>query len=313
MKVLIACEESQRVCIEFRRLGHEAYSCDIEPCSGGHPEWHIQDDVLRILKPTYDGEAWLIDFSTMDDEIHVIEKWDMILAFPPCTYLTNTGNRWFNVERYGDRAVLRHLQREKAIEFFLRIANTDCERIAIENPVGVMSSRYQKPDQIIQPYEFGEPERKTTCLWLKGLPKLQPTKIVEPKIVKCAPGAIECNWHMETLPLKPKERSKLRSKTFIGIAKAMAEQWGRLREGEEHHDPVQFYFEIGGGGMTENEAIKELKDENEQCYEQCEGFCSEVINNVCTCRDATILSALEQYRAIGTVEECREAMRRQRR
>lgn len=205
LKVLVACEESQRVCIEFRKLGHEAYSCDIEECSGGHPEWHIQDDVLRILKPTYGGEAWLIDFCTMDGEIHVIDKWDMILAFPPCTYLTVTGNRWFNVERYGDKAVLRHLQRESAILFFKQFVNADCERIAIENPIGVMSTRYRKPDQIIQPYEFGEPE-----------------------IIKCASGAIESNWHMETLPLKSKERSKLRSKTFIGIAKAMAEQWGNL-------------------------------------------------------------------------------------
>lgn len=220
MKVLVACEESQRVCIGFQRLGHEAYSCDIEECSGGHPEWHIQNDVLPLLN----GNC---SFRTVGGVEHrILGKWDMIIAFPPCTYLTNTGNRWFNVERYGDRAIKRKKERIKAIQFFMQFVNADCERIAIENPVGVMSTRYRKPDQIMQPYEFGETERKTTCLWLKGLPALKPTKIVEPKIVKCASGAIECNWHMETLHLKPKERSKLRSKTFPGIAKAMAEQWG---------------------------------------------------------------------------------------
>lgn len=219
MKVLVACEESQRVCIELRRLGHEAYSCDIEPCSGGYPEWHIQSDVLPMLN----GNC---EFRTVDGMVHKIDgKWDMIIAFPPCTYLTVTGNRWFNVGVYGDKAIRRMDNREKAIEFFLRFVNADCDKIAVENPVGIMSTAYRKPDCIIQPYEFGEPERKKTCLWLKGLPKLQPTNIVEPKIIKCASGAIESNWHMETLPLKPKERSKLRSKTFIGIARAMAEQW----------------------------------------------------------------------------------------
>lgn len=223
MKVLLACEESQIVCIEFRKIGVEAYSCDIEECSGGHEEWHIQSDVTPLIN----GNTI---FYTSDGERHEINgKWDMIIAFPPCTYLTNTGNRWFNVERYGDRAVLRHLKREKAVEFFLTIANADCDRVALENPVGAISTRWRKPDQIIQPYEFGDPERKTTCLWLKGLPKLYPTNIVKPNIVKCSSGAIESKWHMETLPLKPKERSKLRSKTFKGIAKAMADQWSEIK------------------------------------------------------------------------------------
>lgn len=222
MRVLVACEESQRVCIEFRKLGHEAYSCDIEPCSGGHEEWHIQNDVLLLLN----GNC---EFQTADGMVHRIDgKWDMIIAFPPCTYLTNTGNRWFSVERYGEKALRRKERRKESIQFFLRFANAGCEKIAIENPVGAMSTAYRKPDCIIQPYEFGELERKTTCLWLKGLPKLQPTNIVEPKIIKCASGAIESNWHMKTLPLKPKERSKLRSKTFAGIARAMAEQWGGM-------------------------------------------------------------------------------------
>ncbi len=220
MRVLVACEESQRVCIEFRKLGHEAYSCDIELCSGGHEEWHIQADVIPLLN----GDC---NFRTVDGTEHRIDgKWDMILAFPPCTYLTVTGNRWFNIERYGNRAIQRYEDRKQAIKFFMRFVNADCDRIAIENPVGVMSTEYRKPDCIIQPYEFGHTERKTTCLWLKGLQKLHPTEMVEPKIIKCNSGAIESNWHMETLPLKPKERSKLRSKTFTGIAKAMAEQWG---------------------------------------------------------------------------------------
>lgn len=219
MRVLVACEESQAVTKELRRLGHEAYSCDIEPCSGNRPEWHIQSDVLPLLN----GNC---KFHTVDGTQHSIDgKWDMIIAFPPCTYLTVTGNRWFNVERYGDKAIKRYEDREQAITFFMQFVNADCDMIAIENPVGVMSTEYRKPDCKIQPYEFGEPERKTTCLWLKGLPKLKPTNIVEPIIVKCASGAIESNWHMETLHLKPKERSKLRSKTFPGIARAMAEQW----------------------------------------------------------------------------------------
>lgn len=222
MNVLVACEESQRVCMEFRRLGHYAYSCDVQDCSGGHPEWHICGDVLPLL----DG---CCTFYTLDGCQHAVPgRWDMILAFPPCTYLTNTGNRWFSVERYGDKAIEREKNRAKAIYFFMKFVTADCERIAIENPVGVISTVYRKPDCIIQPYEFGDPERKTTCLWLKGLPKLQPTEIVEPKLIKCVSGVIESNWHMETLSLKPKERSKFRSKTFMGIAKAMAEQWGNL-------------------------------------------------------------------------------------
>jgi hypothetical protein len=204
MKILVACEESQAVTIELRKLGHEAYSCDIEPCSGGHPEWHLQQDVTPLLK----------------------QKWDMIIAFPPCTYLTVTGNRWFNTERYGNKAVQRHKDREKAIEFFMLFANADCEHIAIENPIGIMSTFYRKPDQIIQPYMFGDKARKATCLWLKNLPCLQPTNVVEPIIIKYKNGKGTDNpWHMETMKLPPIERARARSKTFPGIAKAMAEQW----------------------------------------------------------------------------------------
>lgn len=207
MKILVACEESQAVTIELRRLGHEAYSNDLLDCSGGHPEWHLKEDTLRLLK----------------------NKWDMVIAFPPCTYLTVTGNRWFNIEKYGDKARKRHIDRKNAVSFFMAIANSDCSRIAIENPVGVMSSLWRKPDQIINPYQFGDAFEKKTCLWLKGLPKLKPTNIVKPpprtvyKSGKTMPA-----WYADAVKLPKDERSKIRSKTFPGVAKAMAEQWSKV-------------------------------------------------------------------------------------
>ena len=160
MYVLVACEESQEVCKAFREKGQIAYSCDIQKCSGGHPEWHIRNDVLKVL----DGDKYII---TSDEMVHYIPKWDMIIAFPPCTYLTNTGNRWFDIERYGEDAIKRYSERKKAQEFFMQFVNANCERIAIENPIGCMSTYYKKPSQIIHPYMFGDPERKATCLWLK--------------------------------------------------------------------------------------------------------------------------------------------------
>ena len=205
MKVLVACEESQRVCIEFRKRGHEAYSCDIEPCSGGHPEWHLQQDVVPLLE----------------------KDWDLIIAHPPCTYLTVTGNRWFNVEKYGERAKQRERERERAAQFFMLFWNCKCKKVVIENPIGYMSRYFRKPDQIIQPFQFGDPARKATCLWMRGVEKLRPTNIVEPVIIKYKNGKGTDNpWHMETMKLPPKERAKARSKTFMGIATAMAEQWG---------------------------------------------------------------------------------------
>ena len=168
MKVLVACEESQRVCIAFRSRRHEAYSCDILPCSGGHPEWHIQDDVLK----------------------HLNEDWDLIIAHPPCTYLTVAANKYYNVERYGDKAVQRLADRKEAIKFFMQFTDLRCPKVAIENPIGVMSTEYKKPTQIIQPYQFGHTERKATCLWLKGLPMLEPTNIIEPDIIKHKSGRI---------------------------------------------------------------------------------------------------------------------------
>jgi site-specific DNA-cytosine methylase len=184
MRILVACEESQAVTIELRRLGHEAYSCDIQECSGGHPEWHLQQDVTSLL----------------------YEKWDMIIAFPPCTDLAVSGARWFPQKRADGR-------QQRSIEFFMRFANADCPRVAIENPIGIMSSEYRKPDQIIQPWMFGHGETKATCLWLKGLAPLTPTNIVG--------GREQRVWRMAAGP----ERAKLRSKTFPGIARAMAEQW----------------------------------------------------------------------------------------
>ena len=221
MKVLVACEESQAVTKEFRRLGHEAYSCDIIECSGGHPEWHIMQDVLPLLNG-------YCEFNTADGEYHMVfGKWDMIIAFPPCTYLTVTGNRWFNVERYGEKAIQRLKDREDAIKFFMAFANADCDKIAIENPVGIMSSTWRKPNQIINPYEFGDPFEKKTCLWLKGLPELKPTNIVEkPPRKHFDSGKSMPAWYAEAWHLPKEERAKLRSKTFPGIAKAMAEQWG---------------------------------------------------------------------------------------
>lgn len=204
MRILLACEESQSVTIELRKLGHEAFSCDILPCSGGKPEWHLQQDVTELLK----------------------QKWDMIIAFPPCTFLTVTGNRWFNIERYGDKAIKRHADRKEAIEFFRMFANADCDKIVIENPVGVMSSHYQKPNQIINPYQFGDPFEKKTCLWIKGLPNLIPTNIVKPpKRTEFASGKSMPTWYADAWKLPKEERAKLRSKTFPGIAKAMATQW----------------------------------------------------------------------------------------
>lgn len=205
-KVLIACEESQAVTKEMRSLGIEAYSCDIIPCSGGHPEWHLQGDVEPLLK----------------------EDWDMIIAFPPCTYLTVTGNRWFNVEKYGDKAIQRHKNRKEAIRFFMSIANAKCEKIAIENPVGIMSTEWRKPDCIVHPYHFGDPVEKKTCFWLKNLEPLKPTNVVNPpKRVRFKSGRTMSPWFAESWKLPKSEMSKFRSKTFPGVAKAISSQWGK--------------------------------------------------------------------------------------
>ena len=204
MKVLIACEESQVVTKAFRALGHDAFSCDILPCSGGHPEWHIQCDVLSIL----------------DDE------WDMMIAHPECTRLTCAANKYYKPE-YSERFPTIQQDRIKAIEFFMKLASAKIPKKAIENPIGIMSTRYRKPDQIIQPYQFGHTERKSTCLWLYGLPPLTHTEIVEPDIIIHKSGRTDSRLHYETLSLPKEERRKARSRTFDGIAAAMADQWGQ--------------------------------------------------------------------------------------
>lgn len=219
MNVLIACEESQEVCKAFRMRGHRAFSCDLQECSGGHPEWHIQGDCLALIN----GNC---TFRTADTHTHTqVGQWDLLIAHPPCTYLTVTGNSWFNVERYGDKAIERAKLRDEAFEFFMCFVNAECERIAIENPIGFVSSRYKKPSQVIQPYWFGEDARKATCLWLKNLPLLVPTKIIPFTVIKTGHGT-DSPWHAYTWNLPKDERARARSKTFPGIAKAMAEQWG---------------------------------------------------------------------------------------
>ena len=242
MNILVACEESQRVCTAFREKGHNAFSCDILPCSGGHPEWHIKGDVLEILSPTPYEECCIdpINFETMDGKTHIIDrKWDMIIAFPPCTHLAVSGARHFEKKRADGR------QRE-AIEFFCQFLNADCDRIVIENPVGIISGDYipnhfpdlaekynlpEKYTQIIQPYEYGEPYRKATCLWLKGVPALVPTNIVEvcdirQYAIKRGKNAGKIVTFSDWINEGGKNRQTMRSKTFPGIAKALAEQWG---------------------------------------------------------------------------------------
>ena len=224
MKVLVACEESQTVCKAFRALGHEAYSCDIQEPSGGHPEWHILGDALKAI----DGGQ----VTTMDGQAHDVGKWDLLIAHPLCTYLAVSGNRWFDIGKYGDKAVQRMKDREAASAFFMQFIDAGCERIAVENPVGVMSRRYRKPDQIIQPYQFGEHARKGTCLWLKGLRKLRPTEIVDPGAILVGGYSVgaSANWAVDengkALQWGDPRTAKTRSKTFPGIARAMAEQWG---------------------------------------------------------------------------------------
>lgn len=233
MKVLVACEESQEVCKAFREKGHEAYSCDIISCSGGHPEWHIMDDVLKVLRG---GQ-----FKTMDDKSHCVSNWDMIIAFPPCTHLAVSGARHFEKKRTDGR------QRE-GIEFFCKFLEVECERVVIENPVGIISGDYipkyfpdlaerfnlpQKPTQIIHPWMFGDNYSKSTCLWEKGVKPLEPIINDRPELEwfewidrKTGKKKRQNKWYADSFKLPAEERARVRSKTFPGIAKAMAEQWG---------------------------------------------------------------------------------------
>ena len=210
MKVLVACEESQRVCIAFRKKGHESYSCDIVECSGGHPEWHIMQDVLPLIG----GDC---KFTTCDGELHTISgKWDLIIAHPPCTYISNAGARFLYPQ--GVLNEERFQKGHAAKEFFMAIYNADCEKICVENPIPSRVFELPKYSQTVQPYEHGHPFKKKTCLWLKNLPLLQPTNIVDVRESTKIAG----NWFNKG----GKDRQKNRAKTFSGIAQAMAEQWG---------------------------------------------------------------------------------------
>jgi len=199
--ILVGCEESQAVCIAFRKLGHEAYSCDLQACSGNHPEWHLQMDIFEAIK---------------------LKNWDMAIFFPTCTYLTISANKWYKDQPARKSGTLvgaeRRQAREDAVKFFMDLYNCGIPRIAVENPVGIMSTRFRKPNQVLQPWMFGHGETKATCLWLKGLPKLVATDIVEgreQRIHELAPS---------------KDRAKLRSKTYSGIANQMAIQWSNYLE-----------------------------------------------------------------------------------
>ena len=231
MNVLVACEESQRVCMAFRERGHRAFSCDILECSGGHPEWHVQGDVLPMLN----GDC---SFQTMDGKSHEQGgRWDLIIAFPPCTYLTNVATRSHSIECTPlEKINRRTLDRIDGMAFFMQMANADCDRIAIENPVGVMNTCYRKADQIIHPYMFAESAddkenyvTKATCLWLKNLPTLATNSLPKPnnkELFGVLPSGKAKTW--EDSLCRAGGASLARSKTFPGIASAMADQWGDL-------------------------------------------------------------------------------------
>lgn len=234
MKVLVACEESQRVCKAFRERGHEAYSCDILDCSGGHPEWHIKGDVIPIMN----GDT---RFTTESGSVIAISgAWDMIIAFPPCTHLCVSGARHFEKKRQDGRQL-------EGIEFFMKFMNAKCDKVIVENPIGIISGSYiqehfpdiaekyslpKKPTQIIQPWQFGDNYSKSTCLWIKGVQPLKPIVLKEPELEwfewtdKTGRKKRQPKWFADALKLPAEERARVRSKTFPGIAKAMAEQWG---------------------------------------------------------------------------------------
>jgi len=211
MKILVACEESQAVTKELRKLGHEAFSCDLLPCSGGHPEWHFKQDVFEVIK----------------------QGWDMMIAHPPCTFLAVSGARWL-YNKDGSKNIKRYKNQAEALDFVQKLMDAPINKIAIENPISVISSNIRKPDQIIQPWMFGDKAQKSTCLWLKNLPKLEPTDIVDKGefiefISKKGVKKKQPKWYFDALKdaKTPAERRTLRSKTFKGIAEAMATQWTR--------------------------------------------------------------------------------------
>ena len=231
MKILVACEESQAITKELRLLGFRAYSCDLLPCSGGHPEWHFQSDVFKVIE---DRGGRLQNGKYYRSK----KKWDMMIAHPPCTYLAVSGAQWYyhpednhlptSERRPHPRYPNRAQDREEALRFFIALAEAPIDKIAIENPIGIVSTRYRKPDQIVQPYMFGDEATKTTCLWTKNMPKIVPTNVVgRGERVRFKSGKSQPKWYSDALvkAKTPEERRTLRSKTFPGMAKAMAEQW----------------------------------------------------------------------------------------
>lgn len=218
MNVLIACEESQRVCLQFREKGHEAYSCDIVSCSGSHPEWHIVQNVLSLLN----GNC---EFTTMDGVTHRLnDKWDMIIAFPPCTKTSNAGAR--HLYKGGRLNISRYFEGLCGKALFLSIWASDCDKVIIENPTPSKIFNYPNPTQVIQPYEYGHPFTKKTLLWERGVDPLQPTNVVVPERTWCPSGSYSKRHAEKHKGVFTRERAKNRSKTFEGVAKAMAEQWG---------------------------------------------------------------------------------------
>lgn len=256
MKILVACEESQSITKAFRSLGHEAYSCDLQPCSGGHPEWHFQDDALKVAAGWFDinevtinpnfalklnvwSDVQEYEYGKDCDEHRIRQigwEWDMMIAHPPCTYLSVSGARWmyhnedkhlpFAERRPHPKHPNRRQYQREALDFVRALMDAPIPRIAIENPVSVISSQIRKPDQIIQPWQFGHEATKKTCLWLKNLPKLEHTDVVgKGERTVFSSGKSHPKWYADALKLSPAERQKVRSATFPGIAKAIATQW----------------------------------------------------------------------------------------
>lgn len=234
INILVACEESQRVCCEFRKLGFNAFSCDLLPCSGGHPEWHFNCDVFEIIK----NKGGILQNG---EEVYIKGNWDLMVAHPPCTFLAVSGARWFyhpedkdlpiEQRRPHPRFPNRRKDQEDGKNFFLALSEVDIPHIAIENPIGIMNTQWRKPDQLVQPYFFGDEASKNTCLWLKNLPLLKPTKMVgKGEWVLLSSGKKLPKWYSDALTKakSPEERRNLRSKTFPGFAKAIAQQWGEF-------------------------------------------------------------------------------------
>lgn len=231
MKILVACEESQAITKELRDLGHEAYSCDLLPCSGGHPEWHFNYDVFKVI----DQKGGTLENGS---EVNDGQDWELMIAHPPCTFLAVSGARWFyhpedkdlptSKRRPHPRFPNRAEDKEHAIDFFIKLCEAPIEKIAVENPVGIISTKYRKPDQTVHPWMFGDEASKATCLWLKNLPLLVPTNVVgKGERVVLSSGKSLPKWYSDALTKSksPAERRTLRSKTFVGMAQAMARQW----------------------------------------------------------------------------------------